>query len=250
MNSRIIFLPTIILSNLAIFIWWYFRVSDYLFIIAIIILLNLIFAWWLNSSRRDWWSFALLPIIFTLSALAYALIISSVNVILIILLLSFIVLVVYWRLVYIYVFKHAFYRLFSLERLFYYLSFIAVFFFSAAAYGIKTFLDIPNWELMTAFLLFQIILTYEWSWVHKIDLSVVWPYSIALLVMILELFFVIQLLPLNFNISAFIIASSWHALSFLSAEHIGGRLNRDRSRFIIGLIIIIWLAVLITARWF
>lgn len=250
MNSRITFLPTIILANLALFIWWYVRPVDYLFMIGFIILTNLAFAWWINNSRHDWWSFSLLPILFSFSALFYALIISTTNIVLLILVFSYLAIIIYWRLVYTYVFRHAVYRLFSLERLFYYLSFISLFFFSAAAYGVKTFLDIPTWELLGAFLLFQILLTYVWSWIHKIDLGIVWPYSIALLVMILELFFVIRLLPLNFNIGAFVIASSWHGLSFLAAEHIGGRLTLNRGRFIIGLIIIVWLAVLITARWF
>ena len=84
----------------------------------------------------------------------------------------------------------------------------------------------------------KVILTYLWSWVHKINLAIAWPYSIAMLVMILELFLVVSLLPLNFNVSAFIIASSWHGLSFLVTEHIGGRLSLKRSRFIISLIII------------
>jgi len=250
MDSKIIFLPTIILSNLALFVWWYFRSSDFIFILLAIILINLATAWWINSSRRDWWSFALLPIIFTISALSYALIISNASVVLAIVVLAYIILVVYWRLIFVYVFRHFSYRPFSLERLFYYLSFISIFFFSAAAYGIKTFLDVPLWQLIGVILLFQIILTYLWSWVHKIDLTIVWPYSIALIVMIIELFIVVSLLSLNFNISGFVIASSWHGLSFLITEHLGGRLTHQRSRFIISLIIIIWLAVLITARWF
>jgi hypothetical protein len=250
MNPRITFLPVTALANLALIVWWYFRTNDYLYIIGVIILINLALAWWLDHSRRDWWSFALLPIIFPLSSLAYALIISNTSIVLLLAIFTYLVIMVYWRLVFVYVFKHALYRPFSLERLFYFISFIAIFFFSGAAYGLKTFLDIPTWQIVSIFLVFQTVLTYQWFWVNKIDLSVAWPYSIALLFMILELFFVIILLPLNFNLGGFIVASSWHGLSFLAAENIGGRLTPKRSRLIIGLIVIIWLAVLATARWF
>jgi len=250
MNSRIIFLPTVVLSNLVLFLWWYFRAGDFIFIIGAVVLLNLVLARWLNSHNNDWWSFALLPIISTLSALAYILIISNANLVLAIIIGLYIVLIIYWRLIFRYIFRHSFYKPFSLERFFYYFSFLMLFLFSAAAYGIKTFLNVPLWQLVIAFFIFQIILTYLWSWTNKLDLKIVWPYSLALIVMITELFLAVNLLPLNFNISAFVIASSWHGLSFLATEHISGRLSYRRSRFIISLIVIIWLAVLITARWF
>ncbi|MCX6792510.1 MAG: hypothetical protein NTY12_00620 [Candidatus Falkowbacteria bacterium] len=250
MNSRIAFLPIAALANLGLFIWWYSRTNDFLYITIALVVINLILALWLNSSRRDWWSFSLLPLIFTFSALAYSLVISSPSVVISIITFTFVVLVIYWRLVYIYAFKHPAYHPFSLERFFYYLSFISIFFFTAAAYGIKTFLDIPLWQLASVFLLFELILIYLWSWINKLDWSAAWPYSVALLFMVLELFFVMTLLPLNFNISGFIVASAWHGMSFLATENIGTRLNFKRGRVLISLIIIIWLAVLITARWF
>lgn len=250
MNSRFIFSPIAALINLVLFTWWYLRTSDFLFIIGALALINLILAFWLNKSRRDWWGFALLPIIFSISALLYGLVASNNTIILIILIVAYLILMIYWRLVFVYVFKRLSYRAFSLERMFYYLGFISIFLFSAAAYGIKTFINVPMWQLIGSFLLFQIILTYLWFWVNKFDLNISWPYGVALLFMMLELFFVMTLLPLNFNVSGFMIASSWHGLSFLATENIGGRLNFKRGRLIIIFMVIIWLAVLITARWF
>ncbi len=250
MEAKAIFLPTTILLNLALLAWWYFRVSDLMFIILVLVVLNLLLAGWLNKFRGHWWNFSFFPITFYLSSLAYSLIVSQVELMVIIIIFVWLGLIFYWRLVFAYLIKTDIYRPFSLEKFFSFFSFLTFFFLASAAYGLKTFIDLPTWQLLIGFVILEIIIIYQWWWINKMTWQVAWPYALVLLVVLVELFLTFNLLPINFNLSGFLIASSWHGLAFLSSENLSGQLTKTRSRFIIGLIIFIWLVVLLTTRWF
>jgi hypothetical protein len=65
-----------------------------------------------------------------------------------------------------------------------------------------------------------------------------------------ESIFGFDLLPLDFNILGFMLASTWYALSGIVAAHVSGRLTAGRLRLILGIIFGSWLIILVTARWF
>jgi hypothetical protein len=127
MDLRIFFLPIVGFLVVAVNGWWFVRPVDFAFVIASVALLHIAASWWLDHSRRDWWSFAILPILLNWSAFSYALILSNQRFTIFILLVSIILTIIYWRLIFLYVFKHTAYKPFSLERFAPYLSFVTVF---------------------------------------------------------------------------------------------------------------------------
>jgi hypothetical protein len=250
MNPKLFFPPiiTIIIASLP--FWWYNRTADLGYIMLAILLINLGAAFWLVRSRRDWWSFAILPILLLASAFAYALIISLSWLALAIVSFAAIAAIAYWRLVFLYILKQNLYRPLSLERLSSFLSFFVIFFTAAAAYGLKVFLDLPNWQTVGVAFIFLSAIIYQWFWVRQLVWRTSWYYLLAFIVVMTEIFLVFGFLPFDFIVIGFLFASLWHGLSFLVAEHLSGQLTLKRSRFIISLIIILWVAILLTARWF
>lgn len=250
MDSRFLFLPTAVFSLIALFLWWYYRPVDFGLIIVVAGLANIVAAWWVMKARRDWLSFALLPALLLWSALAYALIISQQSVAWSILILTGVALVAYWRLVYMYAFKHAAYRPFSLERLSGYISFVTAFFSATAAYGLKTFLDLPTWQLTLGIAVVNLGLAYQWMWVQKAEWKHTGSYAALFVIAIVEFFIVFSFLPFDFNILGFLLASVWYALSYLSSAQAAGQLSSSKWRLVVGLVLAVWLIVLLTARWF
>lgn len=250
MDSRIFFLSTIGLLIALLHGWWFVRIVDLGVLIVAIVILYLVAAWWLDHSRADWWSFAILPTLLNWSAFTYALILNNERLTIVVLLASALLSIFYWRLMFLYVFKHTSYKPFSLERLAPYLSFITVFFTAAAVYGLRTFLNIPDIQLAGILILFQLGLVHQWLWAHKVDWRSAWLYALVFILVITELFFVLNFLPIDFNVKGFMLASVWYSLSGISADYLRGHLTKNRLRLIIGLLFGTWLIVLVTARWF
>lgn len=250
MNSRLIFLPTVFIALIALVLWWQFRTADFGYIMASVGVANLGAAWWIVRQRRDWWSFAIIPAFILWSGFSYALVVTNQYLALASVLISALLSILYWRLVFLYIFNQLAYRPFSLERLFGYVSFATVFFSISSAYALKTFLDWPTWQPGVVILIVIMGLSYQWQWINKIEWKLAWPYVAFFPIAITELFFVLAFLPLDFNVSGFLIGSSWYALSQLASANISGKLNPQRIR-LAGLgLILIWVSLLLTARWF
>lgn len=250
MDSKIFFLPAIVLAILALHGWWFLRISDFGLILLAIAAIYFAAAWWLDRSRRDWWSFAILPTLLNWSVLSYALIVSNGLLRTIVVILSVVMSVIYWRLIYLYVVRHTSYKPFSLERLAPYLSFATVFFAASAAYGLRIFLDVPETQLWAILIVFQLGIVHQWLWSHKVSWQNAWRYAVAFMLVITELFFVLDFLPFDYNILGFMLASAWYAISGLAANYVAGRLTGNKTRLIIFLVFATWLIILVTARWF
>jgi len=250
MDSRLLFLPTIVVSFIAIIVWWYLRTVDFGIIMGVVGFINLAAAWWITRERRDWWSFSIVPALLLWSSLSYSLVVLNSSIALISVIVATVLAILYWRLVFLYAFNHTAYRPFSLERLFGYASFIILFFSISAAYSLKTFLDLPTWQPATIILLIVIGLAYQWQWMQKIDWKQAWPYVVLFPIAITELFFVAAFLPLDSSILGFLLASTWYAISYLAATNVAGRLTPQQLRLISGTVIFLWIILLLTARWF
>jgi len=250
MDSRIFFLPFVIFTTIAVSAWWYIRTTDFLLIIVAIIALNICLSWWLNRPRKDWWNFALLPTLLWSSALSYALVLSDSQLVAVVIIVSGLGVIFYWRQVFLYIFRQTAYRPFSLERLSAYLAFLTIFFSVGAAYGVRTFLDISSFQLSTVIFLFIAGVIYQWAWVQKLSFENSWRYCLAFAFILVEFFYVLGFLPIHFNILGFLLASSWYTMSSLASYDLTGHLTVARARLVLSILAFSWLIVLVTARWF
>lgn len=250
MDSKIFFLPAIMLAVVGLHGWWFLRITDFGIILLMTAIIYFGAAWWLDNSRRDWWSFAILPTLLSWSVLSYGLIVSTSLLRVLVIVLSVFMSIIYWRLVYLYVVRHTSYKPFSLERLAPYLSFVTVFFAAAAAYGLRIFLDVPGIQLWVILIIFQLGIVHQWLWSHKVSWKSAWRYAAAFILVITELFFIFDFLPFDYNVLGFMLASVWYAISGLAANFIAGRLTGNKTKLIIFLLLVTWIIVLVTARWF
>lgn len=126
--------------------------------------------------------------------------------------------------------------------------FISIWTFSSALFNIQAFLNWPFWFLLLIFAPFVWLSFANFSWWQK-------NFSSASLVIffntvvLLELTWVLSLLPLNYNILGFLLALFYYFLLFSLRLSWRRELNRRRLRLVlIGSLIIIFL-ILLTAAW-
>jgi hypothetical protein len=250
MEQRIMFLPLLLVSNILIGLCWYLRPEYFLYLGLFILLVNLSAAWWLGSTRKDWWQFSLLPIALHISGLSYALMISHSSLASLVAIASLAGVVIYWRLVFLYAFHQGSFKPFSLEHSSNYLSLLAMFFGAASIFGLKTFLDLADWQLLLGGILLSLALVTQWLWFEKGQWRTHWIYAVIILVSLTEFFIALSFLPINFHLLGFMMAVMWYGLSSLFTRQIAGQLSNARARFVVVITLIVSLAVLLTARWF
>lgn len=250
MSYVFLILPYITLLTAGLFGWWYFDPASIMWVLVGIIVGYAFGAWWLDQSRSDWWRFAVTPTLLAISGLLFSLLVSGRPAAAVVLIgIGFLVLL-YWRYAYLYAARPGSYAPFSLERLAASLDLLAVYFLAAAAYGLKTFLDVSVWSITAVFAAFSILLWMQWLWTHKISRQAGWKYALAGAVILIELFWLQSYSPLDFRLLAFPVATGYYVLLNLMSQKMTGGLER-RKIYVLGAIVIVsWLAVFLTARWF
>ncbi len=250
MDQRIIFLPLLIISNIVISAWWYQRPQDMLWLSIALVVINVFSAWWLGRSRKDWWIFSLLPLFLLLSGLSYSLMFGQQFLALGIISISTLGSILYWRLVFLYAFRQGAFRPFSLEKSSNYLSLLTIFFSTASIFGLKIFIDLPLWQLLSAAVITNLAVITQWLWFEKIVWRTHWVYGVLMFLALLEFYIVFSFLPINFHILGFSMAVMWYALSTIVSDQLSGHPSSARARFVLIITLVATLAVLLTARWF
>ncbi len=250
MDLRLIFLPLTVIYSVLVSVWWFVRPEHFFWLLLAILIHSFVSAWWLTRTRKDWAIFALLPLFLFASGLSYALIISIQNVAIVVVVISLLGTILYWRLVFLYTFKQSLYRPFSLERLSSYLSFLTIYFSAAALFGLKIFLNIPDMQLLGVMSLVLIATIIQWLWFQKISLPLGWVYGISAFIVVMEIFLIVGYLPINFHLLGFCVAIVWYAVSTLLGYQLAKTLNLTRVRLVLIISLGILLAALLTARWF
>lgn len=243
-------IPYIFFLTGGLFGWWYTDPSSISWVAGGIALGYLLGAWWLDQERRDWWRFAVSPLLLALSGLAFSSLVVGAYSALAILVIAGLLSLMYWRYAYLYVTRPGSYVPFSLERFSNSLNFLTVYFLAASAYGVKTFLDIPSWSIAVVFGLATILLWSQWAWANKISRSMAWRYGAVGSLVMIELFLLQGYSPVDFRLLAFPVATAYYALLTLMSLRAFGTLERRRGYVLAGIMLFVWLAVFLTARWF
>ncbi len=249
MNARFLLVPCIVLAHAALLLWWYLQPDSLGIMLGAATILYVFGAQWLDRTRRDWWHFALLPIVWTVSVVLFASLVSGAFSLPVLLFIALLGNAVYWRYADLYAMQSSRYRPFSLERLSLLINFLSIFFFAAAAYGVKTFLDVPTWLMGLCFSAFVCLVVYQWAWISKMDWKVTWRLPTVAAIIVIELFFLILSFPLDFRILGFLVAIIYYAVISLIDQHTKHGLPPKTFKLALILIIIAWLAVILTARW-
>lgn len=243
-------IPYIVLLTAGLFGWWYLDPTSVAWVLGGIILGYLFAAWRLQQTRSDWWRFAVTPILLALAGLLFSLLVSGGFSALAVLIGIGLLEIPYWRYVYLYAARPGSYAPFSLERLSASLDFLTVYFLAAAAYGLKTFLDVPTWLITLCFALLIGLIWNQWLWASKVNLAAGWRYAAVATIVLVELFWLQGFSPLDFRLLAFPVATGYYVLLNLMSLRLAGTLERRALYALGGVMLASWLAVFLTAHWF
>ncbi len=233
--------------------WWSLRQNpqNFLIIDALMIIFCLLGAKIISAKAKEphWWNAALLPLLTNLIVLSYFIIISSQALIYTVAAVVLVFNYIYWRFVYFYYNLPSRYTSFSLENLSFYVNFIGVFFLGALAYGVRAFLQYNFWLILAGVAVVLGLILYQGMWATKVEWHRFGWYLLAHLVILLEFFGVLALLPLNHNLLGFLWAAVYYLLLILFNDLISHRFSRRRLWFYLSLVVVGWLLLLLTASW-
>ncbi len=202
-----------------------------------------------KAKEKHWWNAALLPLVTNLVVLGYIVIISNQPLIQTLAVVLVLFNYVYWRFVFYYYNLPSRYTSFSLENLSFSVNFLTVFFLGALGYGLRAFLQYNFWLILLGVAVVLALLLYQGMWAAKVDWRKHGWYFLSHLVVLLEFFGVLNLLPLNHNLLGFLWASIYYLLLILFNDLMGHRFNPKRLRFYLALVAAGWLVLLLTASW-
>jgi len=223
--------------------WW---LADIVLVIFCVVSAMVITA---KAKERQWWNVAILPVISSFLLSGYLTIISAAGVVVAAVILLTLLLYIYWRFVFYYYNQPSRYTAFSLENFSFYLNFINVFLLGALAYGLRSFLQFNFWFLLAGVAVFLALVIYQTLWSTKVD----WQHhTLSWLVywlVLLEVFGVLALWPLNHNLLGVLWASLYYLLMVLFNDLLGGRFKTRRLRYFLWLVVASWLVLLLSASW-
>lgn len=221
------------------------------YILAVVILMNLLaaFLYCRTTKQPAWLNFSLLPVLANIITMSYIVIIAQPYLLHLALIILVIFNFIYWRFVWLYLSRSPRYISFSLENLSFYANFILIFLLGSVAYGLRAFLSLDPWWLGSITLTTLAIIIYQGLWVSKINWKKLWLYWLIAWMILLQMFYALMLLPLDYNVLGMIWATNYYVIMSLINDRMNDKVSKSKIKFYIILILIIWLLLLATARW-
>jgi len=233
------------------YLWLRDDPKNFLWVDLAMVIFCLLASWRISakSKEKHWWNSAWLPMTTNLIALGYLVIISNQFLIDVMVIALIILNYVYWRFVYFYYNAPNRYTSFSLDNLSFYVNFLNVFLLGALAFGLRAFLQYNFWLILIGVSLTLALILYQGMWVSKVDWKKYgWYWSINLLIL-LEFFGVLGLLPLNHNLLGFLWASIYYLLLILFNDLMNHHFSHKRLWLYLSVVGGGWLILLLTASW-
>lgn len=203
----------------------------------------------IEGLKKKWWNFFLTPVILLISISFYLTLVFNRAFIQILIIGLTVLLYIYFKEIYHFLVKPSRYKEKSLETLFLYLSFISVFFFASAIYGLQSFLNFPVRILMMVMLLITVFTVRQIIWVHKIKGRLGTLFIIIASFLLFQVSWVLSFLPLNYNVTGLSLGIFFYVVINLIKSYLEKTLDKARIKtyLIMGLVTI--LLILLTAKW-
>lgn len=225
------------------------------FIYAIVVILNLSIIYAIRRFSKaggidkKWFNFIIFPCLLFLSSIFYAIFLSSKLLIQLIFIADTVLLYVYLKYVYYYLVRPVSYEVFSIENISSYGNFLSFFLASSAIFGLQSFLNIKIWLLMIIILVVILLVVYQNIWANKIDLKKSAIYLFVCCLVLIEVFWSIAFLPVNFNVAGLVLAICYYILSGLIKYHLLGSLDKNKIKLYLGFGLSGIFIILFTAKW-
>lgn len=231
---------------------FYFK-PKFIYAIAVILNLSVIYAIRRFSKAggidKRWFNFIIFPCSLLLSSIFYTVFLSSKLLIQLIFIADTVLLYVYLKYVYYYLVRPVSYEVFSIENISSYGNFLFFFLASAAIFGLQSFLNVKNWLLMIIMLVVILLAVYQNIWANKIDLKKSAIYLFVCCLVLIEVFWSISFLPINYNVAGLALAICYYILSGLVKYHLLGILDKNKIKLYLGFGLSGIFIILLTAKW-
>jgi hypothetical protein len=247
------FLPLIIPALVFIFYEFYSFRPKLLFVV--LVLMWLIFFFTVRQfliegkSREKWWSFIIIPGVFTTGLLIFSTMVPSRLIVQLLFVFNTIIVYIYFRSIYYYLVQPKRYKNDTLENLSSYGNFLSIYFISASSYGLQVFLGIEVWLTMILIIVTFALVIYQVLWINRIDMRRGFLFILVMCLALIQVAWAASFLTLSFYVLGLILAVCYYILIGLVRFYLLGRLTPSLIKiylaFGFGSIII----VLLTANW-
>lgn len=202
-----------------------------------------------KSDSHDWYNFSVVPAILAVSIMTYITMIDKPWLLQIIISILLIITYLYWRFVFFYFNQQSRYTSFSLESLSYYANTTIVFLAGSSALGLKSLLSLRVWHIFLPIAVVLLAVVYQSLWVSKFSLKKELPFLFISWLVLLELFFVLILLPNDYNMLGAILASSYYFIIMIVSDVLNKEFNKFKLKSYSAVILIGWITLFATAVW-
>lgn len=199
--------------------------------------------------EKNWRDFYILPGLMSAAVVFYSILLSSKAVIQLLFALFIVLLYLYLRHAYYYLVRPIAYEPFSIENISSYGNFLTFFLFASAIYGLQSFLNTPVWILMLFMLLIVLLVIYQIVWANKINVKKAAYYILLTGLILIELFWSISFLPLNYNAAGLILAICYYVIIGLLRHYLLDKLDKNKVKLYLAVGTISLVAILFTSRW-
>ena len=193
--------------------------------------------------------FLILPLLFSLSSWLFLIFIVEAMFFHVVVVLSSLVLYFLIHQYYLYFYIPFRYQPYSLESMSLYISLLSAFFLFSAGFGGLILLQLNVWLLSLVLFLSMSLITYQYFWINKFDVSKNWLFVLIVVLSLVEIFVAVSFLPTGYYVNGFILTIPFYVMLGLSKHYLTETFNKKRifSFLLVGGLCL--LAVLISAQW-
>lgn len=155
----------------------------------------------------------------------------------------------YFESVYLFNFNYTHYHENSIENVSGYMNLVTFFFMSLILFAGVSLIGLPFWALAITVTIITAILLLQSVWVAGLYDSSKLIYCLALVLIMVELYWAISYLPTNFYSHGFFLTISYYCLWGLTKSEIHGILNRGLIIRYLFVTLVTSLMVILTTRW-
>lgn len=207
---------------------------------------------WLSVRAKfsfDFWRFLISPIFFLSGGIIFLGFLDHwfVKQLVVIFLTVANTIFIYWLV--IHTFHKYRYKNHSLANISRIINISTIFFWLSSISNLYIFFRIPMWSLFLAATLVIYLTIYQFFNINKIKRHIAQPFIIIITLTVLELFYILTWLPLLSLVKAILITSFYYFLTGLSKHYLQSTLAKTVYIRYSLILAVIWLTVLLTARW-
>lgn len=197
----------------------------------------------------NFWHFLILPIFFELASWLLIIFMTSAIVYYVVVIFTAFALYSLLRQYYQYFHLPFRYQPYSLESLSLYLSLLSVFFVVTASFGGLILIQLSVGYIVLVLLPLIILVTYQFFWMHKIDLAKNWLFVLIITLILAELFVSVAYLPTSYYVNSFVLTVAYYLMLGMSKSYLSHHDDRNTTIGYIVIGVVTLLIVLFTAQW-